>query len=96
MNYVQKFYNTGAGKIVPNKKVDAFAKSIATGGASDKQYALYKDMREYLTAKGVDVSWVKRPKNRREMTSRINTLYTLMMKNNLYEEFRKENDHDEG
>ena len=87
MNYFQKYYNSEAWKTTPNKVTDGTVKSIAKSAPSDKQIALYNDLREFLIAKDIDISWIRNPRSRHEMSSRICTFFTLLKQNNYYEEY---------
>lgn len=89
-NYYQHYYQGKWGNPKAGHTIEQTIKSFTRKPISDKAKAYHNDLLTFLILKGVtDGKLFGRPKNKRDLSSKINAMKTLVYKNGLAEEFYK-------
>ena len=89
-NYYQHYYQGKWGGQRAGHSIEQTIKYFARKPISDKAKAYHNDLLTFLTLKGVtNGKPFCHPKNKRDLSSQINAMKTLVYKNGLAEEFYK-------
>lgn len=89
-NYYQNYYQGKWNNQKAGHSIDQTIKHFARKPISDKAIAYHNDLLTFLILKGVtDGKPFGRPKDKRDLSSKINAMKTLVYKNGLAEEFYK-------
>ena len=95
-NYYSMYYNQKANKVRKSETLEPRAGSIITTmrkreatspSVTDKQKEYHASLVQFLRKHGVDTSIIDRPRDRQDGKRCINTAFTLIKKNGLYDEY---------
>lgn len=100
-NYYSAYYNDKASKVRKSESLELRAGSIihqmrkdesTSISLTDKQKHYHKHLVQFLKDHGVDTSLIDRPRNRQDCKRCINTAFTLMKKNGIFDEYMELSD----
>ena len=95
-NYYSMYYNKKAHKVRKSEPLEPRAGSLIhtmrksearSVSTTDKQKQYHQFLVQFLREHGVDTTIIDKPRDRQDCKRCINTAFTLMKKNGLYEEY---------
>ena len=63
---------------------------------SDKQYTLFKSLLEFMKEHDLPTCYFEKPRNRKDFSTKISAMTTVIKKSGLYEEFVQQHSDEKG
>jgi len=86
-NRYHSYYKGNLYKATPGYNVKKLARDKAREGTTDAQRKYHANLIAFFKENGLSVECFKRPRNKRDCTSKINGMITILKKNGLDAEF---------